>query len=417
MTAKLDPLLPEAEIDPDARPALDWPTDPWDDSDRTGTVERLRRQTRGVKWMVYASMCVSIVVILIAGAVGWWYVQKINPEGEPGEQISFTVNESDDLVAISVRLEEEGLVSDAGVFEWYVDRNGGIELTPGYYQIRPNDHMGNVMGVFSTPPGQTYSRVTFPEGFTVDRIALRLESSVERLTADDFMDASNDPTLTSIWSPPGNTSLEGLLFPDTYQVSNAESESQVIERMIGLMERVGNQEEIVAKSAALGRTPYETLIIASMIEKEAKTEGDRPKISRVIHNRLSVTANNPDNPFELAIDAAVYYGRTQLGLDTEMPFRELRQIPSAWNTYLNPGLPTTPIASPGRASIRAALNPAPNPAPGDPICLALPESERADNCNYFYYVLADEDGNHAFAVTGEQHNANVAQSAADGFLN
>lgn len=416
MTTKLDPLLPEAEVDPDADPALDWPTDPWDDADRTGTVERLRRQTRSVKWIVYTMMCLTIVAILIAGAVGWWYVQKINPEGEPGEQISFTVNETDDLESIARRLEDEGLVSDAGVFEWYVDRNGGIELTPGYYQIRPNDHMGNVMGVFSTPPGQTYSRVTFPEGFTVDRIALRLESSVERLTADDFMEAASDPTLTSIWSPPGNTSLEGLLFPDTYQVSNAESEAQVIERMIGLMERVGNQEEIVSKGAALGRTPYEILIIASMIEKEAKTEGDRAKISRVIHNRLAVTDNNPDNPFPLAIDAAVLYGRTQLGLDTDMPFRELRQIPSDWNTYLLPGLPATPIASPGRASIRAALNPAPNPPPGDPICEVLPEDERADNCFYFYYVLADEDGNHAFAVTGEQHNANVAQAAADGLL-
>lgn len=416
MTTKLDPLLPEAEVDPDGRPALDWPTDPWDDADRTGSVERLRRQTRPVKWAVYASMALVIVVILVAGAVGWWYVQKINPEGEPGERQSFTVNETDDLASIAQRLEADGLISDAGVFEWYVERNGGMELTPGYYEIRPSDHMGNVMGVFSTPPGQTYSQVTFPEGFTIDRMAQRLETSVDRLTAAEFVGAASDPTLTSSLRPDGSTSLEGLLFPDTYQVSNAESERQVIERMMALMELVAGQEEIETKSAALGRTPYESLIIASMIEREARTEGDRPKISRVIHNRLSVTANNPESPFPLAVDAAVYYGRTQLGLDTEIPFSELRQIDSPWNTYLRPGLPATPIANPGRASIRAALNPAPNPAPGDPICEVLPEEERADNCNYFYYVLADEDGNHAFAVNGEQHQANVAQAAADGFV-
>jgi UPF0755 protein len=152
-----------------------------------------------------------------------------------------------------------------------------------------------------------------------------------------------------------------------------------------------------------------------MIEKEAKTAQDRPKISRVIHNRLAVTAADPENPFRLQIDAAVLYGRDQLGLDGEMRFSELRQIPSNWNTYLLPGLPTTPIANPGRDSIRAALNPSPNPAPGDPVCQVLPPDDR-DECFLFFYVLADEDGNHAFAVTGEQHQENVNAAAAAGLL-
>jgi UPF0755 protein len=410
---QLDPLLPEAEVDPDDRPALDWPTDPWDNADRTGAVERLRRQTRPIKWAVYASLVFLIVMILIAGAVGWWYLGKINPDGEPGDVISFTVNEADDVETLSVRLEQAGLVSDAGVFEWYVDRNGGLEVTPGYYEIRPNDHMGNVLGKLRTPPGQTYTRVTFPEGFTLTRMAARLDSTVERMTAEDFVIAANDPAITSIWRPPGISSLEGLLFPDTYQVSNAESEAQVVERMISLMERVGSQEEIVEKSAALGRTPYEILIVASMIEREAKVPEDRATISRVIHNRLFVTQNNPEEPFPLAIDATVLYGRDLAGIDAELPFRDLRQIPGPYNTYLNTGLPPTPIANPGRASIRAALNPAPNPPPGDPICRDLP---KPDECFYFFYVLADEDGRHAFAATAEQHDENVRRAAAAGLL-
>ncbi|MEM9746293.1 MAG: endolytic transglycosylase MltG, partial [Actinomycetota bacterium] len=158
------------------------------------------------------------------------------------------------------------------------------------------------------------------------------------------------------------------------------------------------------------------LIIASMIEREAKVQEDRAKISRVIHNRLAVTENNPDDPpFRLQIDAAVLYGRVQRGLP-DLPFSELRQIETPWNTYLIPGLPATPIANPGRASIEAALNPAPNPPPGDPVCEVLPADQRADNCFLFYYVLADEDGSHAFAVTAEQHQQNVNQSAADGLL-
>ena len=413
MTQQLDPLLPEAEVDPDSHPAIDWEVDPWDNADRTGTVERLPRQTRVAKWTVYAIMCIAMVMVLIAGAVGWWYVQKLNPEGDPGPVQSFTVAEGETLESLAERLEDDGLITDANVFEQYVDRNGGLEITPGYYEIRPNDHMGNVLGRLRTPPGQTYSKVTFPEGFTLAQMGRRLDTEIDRMSSEDFLAAAQDPSITSIFKPDGVTSLEGLLFPDTYQVSNAESEGQVIDRMIGLMERVGNQEDIVTKSAALGRTPYEILIIASMIEKEAKVPEDRAKISRVIHNRLYVSFNNPDEPFPLQIDAAVLYGRNQLGIDPDTPFSEVRAIPSDWNTYLLPGLPKTPIANPGRASIEAALNPAPNPPPGDPICVDLPQP---DQCFYFFYVLADEDGRHAFAATGEQHQANVDAAAAAGLL-
>lgn len=413
MVTKLDPLLPEAEVDPDSRPALDWPTDPWDNADRTGTVERLRRQSRPLKWIVWGSMVVAIAAILVAGGVGWWYLQRINPEGEPGAVQGFVIPEGQTFDELSLRLYDTGVISDIGVWEWYVERNGGLEITPGFYEVRPDDHMGNVLARLRTPPAQTYSRVTFPEGFTIAQMSRRLSTVVDRMSQTDFVAAANDSNVSSLYRPIGENSLEGLLFPDTYQVSNAESEAQVVDRMIGLMERVGSQEEIFSKGQALGRTPYEILIIASMIEKEAKVPDDRAKISRVIHNRLAVTAADPENPFPLQIDAAVLYGRTQLGLDTDMPFSELRQIPSDWNTYLNDGLPRTPIANPGRASIRAALNPAPNPPPGDPICRDLP---RPDQCFYFFYVLADEDGRHEFAATAEQHQENVNEAAAKGLL-
>lgn len=403
---QLDPLLPEAEVDPDSRPAIDWPTDPWDDIERAGNVERLRRQTRPLKWAVYGSMVVMVVVILIAGAVGWWYLGKINPPGSPGDVQNFTVAEGDDLDSLAERLEEEQLVSDAGVFRWYVERNGGLEIIPGFYQIRPDDHMGNVLGRLRTPPGETYTRVTFPEGFTIDRMGRRLGSTVERMNEEEFIAAANDPAIRTAWRPQGIVSLEGLLFPDTYQVSNAESEEQIVERMVSLMERVGNQEDIEVRAPALRRTPYEILIIASIIEREAKIPEDRAKISRVIHNRLFVN-------MELQVDASVLYGRDVAGIDPDTPFSELRQIDTPFNTYMHTGLPPTPIANPGRASIRAALNPAPNPPPGDPICVNLPEPSQ---CYYFFYVLANEEGGHAFAATFEQHDANVAAARAAGLL-
>ncbi len=410
---QLDPLLPEAQIDPDSRPAVDWSSDPWDATDRTGSVERLRGERRTLKWIVWATMAVALVAILAAGAVGWWYLGKINPEGATGDVQSFTVNEGDDFETVAFRLAEDGLISDPEIFEWYVEREGGLELTPGYYEIRPNDHMGNVLGRLRTPPGQTYTKVTFPEGFTLARMADRLDTSVDRLDASNFLSVATDGSIRATWQPLTVNSLEGLLFPDTYQVSNAESEGQVIERMIALMERVGDQEDIVNKSAALGRTPYETLIIASMIEREARVSEDRAKISRVIHNRLYFSALNPDNPFPLQIDATVLYGRDQAGLDPEMPFSELRRIDTPYNSYLRSGLPPTPIAAPGRASIQAALNPAPNPPAGDPICAELPNPTQ---CLYFYYVLADENGAHVFASELWQHERNVELARQAGLL-
>jgi UPF0755 protein len=380
-----------------------WFEDPWDDPERTDAlvVERPRRSSRRAKVAVFTFGALAIVGLLLAGGVGLWYLGKINPPGDAGAARSFTVEETDTLLTVSERLQQQGLVADAGVFRWYVEHHDGLELTPGYYQIRPDDHMGNVMLALNTPPSATYQQVTFPEGYTVDKMAARLSSKMPRLTVEDFIRTATDGSVTSKYLPPGQTSLEGLLFPDTYQVSNAETVTQVINRMVGLMERVGTQENIDAGAATLGRSPYEILIIASMIEREARFDSDRAKIARVIYNRLFLGQ-------KLQIDATLYYGQ-----DPDTPFAQLKDVDSAYNTYLYPGLPPTPIANPGRASIEAALHPAPNPGQGDPICADVPADQV---CLYLYYVKSDKEGHHVFAATGAQHEANVAAAQAAGVL-
>ena len=386
---------------------IDWTSDPWDEPQAAGSVERLRWQTRSVKWVAYIVLVLVIVMVLVAGLIGWWYIRQVNPTGDATTPASFTVAEGDTLQSLSERLETEGFVGDASMFRWYVERHGGLEITPGYYEIARRDHMGNVLGRLRTPPSETYTKVTFPEGFTVQQIAARLDRDMETMTEADFMAAAADPSLVATFRRPDMSSLEGLLFPDTYQVSNGESEAQVIQRMLVQMERVGNQEDIVTKGQKFMQDPYGILTIASLIEREAKTDEDRPKIARVIYNRLA-------RGMPLEIDASVRYGTLQAGLDPdEVPFSVQADTPGFWNTYQNAGLPPTPIANPGRESIRAALNPAPNPSVGDPLCLDLPEDV---TCEYIYYVLANEEGGHAFAVTGEQHNANVNAARAAGLL-
>jgi UPF0755 protein len=386
----------------------DWQVDEWDQVGEATAVEPLPRQSRIVKWSVWVAMALVVVLVLVAGWVGWWYVERAKPDGELGEPVAFTVREGDTVDSLAARLEGEGFVEDAGVFTWYVDHNGGLEVVPGYYQLRPNDHIGNVLARLRTPPSETYIQVTFPEGFTIQQMAARLAEQQPRLSVDAFIAAANAPDVVSAYRPAGVTSLEGLLFPDTYQVSNADNEAQVVERMVTLMERVAVQEDLDVKAAALGRTPYEILIIASIIEREAKLDEDRPKIARVIFNRLSTFIDMP-----LQIDATLLYGQPAGTSPSAMI-----AVDTPYNTYMYKGLPPTPISNPGRASIRAALNPAPNPPPGDPICQDLRRRPNGStqSCVYLFYVLADEQGGHAFAATAEQHQDNVDAAAAAGLL-
>lgn len=382
-----------------------WVEDDWDNvtSAEAAFVERSPRRLRVLKWSVFLFAWLALAGVLTAGAVGWWYIRQVNPSGELPVSVNFTVSESDTLESVSVRLQDEGVITNARVFRYYVESKGGIVLTPGFYRVTPRDHLGNLMRVLSTPPAATYRRVTFPEGFTIAQMGARVERDLPPMTAAGFEAAALSPDLQSSFQPPGVTSLEGLLFPDTYQVAGNESEAQVIARMIGLMERVGRQVNLEEKAAEIGLTPYQILIVASMIEREAKLDEDRPKIARVIYNRLSSYFDMP-----LQIDATLYYGQ-----DPQTPFSTLRQTPSPYNTYANKGLPPTPIASPGRASIEAALNPAPQPTQGDPICRSITDGSP---CVYLYYVLADEDGRHVFAATGDQHNANVRAASEAGLL-
>jgi UPF0755 protein len=171
--------------------------------------------------------------------------------------------------------------------------------------------------------------------------------------------------------------------------------------MVNLMERVGRQENIDTEAPALGVTPYQVLTIASMIEREAKFDVDRAKIARVMYNRLYLQ-------MPLQIDATLFYGQP-----ADTPFSVLKETDTPYNSYLHAGLPPTPIANPGRASIHAALHPEQNPAIGDPLCRGF---AKGAPCMYLYYVVGDAEGHHVFAATLAQHEANVQASRDAGFI-
>ena len=387
-----DPLLPN-----------NWHDDPWDrvtevPEDLLESSPREFRQLRGVTRTV---AIVVVASVLFLGSLGWWTVGVLNPSGEPGVAVNFTVNEGDTISSVASRLHSAGIISNATIFRWYVSTKGTIALTPGYYALKPKDNAGSIVEALSTPPAQTFISVTFPEGMTVAQMAQRLSEKMTFMKPEDFMAAANSPDTASELRPISQTSLEGLLFPDTYQISGDDTESRVVARLVSMMERVSRQVELTAGAKARGFSPYEILIIASLIEREAKVATDRSKIAQVIYNRLA-------KKMKLEIDASVKYGQ-----DPTMSWTDMKATDTPYNTYINKGLPPTPIANPGKASIQAALAPFGSPPASDQACTGLPAGVK---CEYLYYVLADEAGGHVFATTYEQHLLNVEKSKTAGLL-
>ena len=391
-----------------------WREDPWDGKDAwlASEFEAQPLDRRPDSRTVLIALSVVMTVVLSVGGTAMWYLRQVNPPDEvsSGKPLAtnFTVNQGDSLISVSNRLEQEGFIVNASVFRWYAERKGGIDLQPGYFSLVKHEHIGEIMKKLNKSPSITFTKVTFPEGFTIKQIAQRIEDKTTRITAQSFYEAMTNELLTSEYLPKNMAPLdlapyrfEGLLFPDTYQVSGNESVASVLDRMLRLMERVGKQEGIADSQTKVGKSPYQVLIIASIIEREAKLEIDRGKISRVIYNRL-------ERGMPLQIDATLYYNSPE-----NASFTELKAIDSPYNSYLYNGLPPTPIASPGRAAIRAALNPSPNPDLSDKMCIGI---KKTQNCAYLYYVLSDADGGHTFAATEQDHATNVENSRVGGFL-
>ena len=226
-------------------------------------------------------------------------------------------------------------------------------------------------------------KVTFPEGYTVADIALKLEENGV-CSADDFMtEANNTEYLTEFnieISEPESRSfvLEGYLFPDTYEFYRNENPSSVIKRFI----RNFNSkitDEMKARADELGYSLDEILTIASIVQEEAGKASEDKKISSVIHNRL----NSSDFP-KLQCDACTFYLRDSVKpYVSEEKYEELLQSYSTYNCY---GLPEGPITNPGLDSINAALYP--------------------DDTDYYFFI-SDADGQYYYAKTWDEHQQNI----------
>lgn len=318
----------------------------------------------GRKLAAVAGSALLVLAILVGGILVW-ASRQIDPSGEPGEVVELVeVPRGSSTDAIGTILEEAEVISSARMFRYYVGwKNAGPWEAGQYVDFRRNSSFDEAIEVLDegpVPPESSVVRVT--EGRRLQDALVQISEQMPELTVQELQATLDSGAVTSAYKTPQVTSWEGLLFPDTYEFEEGATAVDVLQTMASQMEEVLDELGYDKAETLQGRTAYELLIIASLIEKETGAPADeRGKISRVISNRL-------DDGETLGIDAAVLYGLgrdsgalTQSDLDTETPY----------NTRKVVGLPPTPIALPGEASLTAAIQP--------------PEGD------WFYYVLVSND--------------------------
>ncbi|WP_411170459.1 endolytic transglycosylase MltG [Clostridium sp. MB05] len=311
----------------------------------------------------FKSKMIPIIIILILTISSFVLFKRIiNKPFNTSEDIVINVQEGDSFYSIIDSLSKENQIKGVPIIKLYVKLSGkNIDVKPGEYVLRNDLSVNELINTLTSDSTLDVVKFTVPEGYTIDDIAEKLEKE-GICSKDDFIRAVKEyepPSFVKINSEK-RYNLEGYLFPDTYLIKVGETPREIISKMVFRFKEV-LQEALKETNMTVKDEDIETVVnIASMIEKEARIDSERPMISSVIINRLNIN-------MMLQIDATVIYA---LGEHVNTVLESHLEINSPYNTYKNYGLPIGPISNPGLASIKAALKP-----------------EKTD---YLFYVLQDD---------------------------
>ena len=342
-----DHRSPAAEM-PDEPPEY-WEEDEWDDD---AEYEVLRPQSSRGRRVLTVLLVVVLIVVLVVGAAGFYVRGRLDPSGEPGEPVVFVVETGMSANAVASKLEDEGIIVDAQVFRAYLRYRGTEGFQAGNYDLFEDMAAWDVVDALEAPPRPPDSVVfEVPPGLTVAEIPAAIADDIPSFDPAVIFGLLTGGTIRPALLPPEAPSLEGFVFPDRYDILLGQGPEAAVTRMVQQFDAVAADLDLVNRAAALGRTPYEIVTIASLIEEEYGIPEEMDQIARVIYNRLEM--NEP-----LGIDATSRYeallaGRDRNDIDLESD--------SPYNTRRQAGLPPTPIAQPSRAALEAALAPADGP--------------------------------------------------------
>lgn len=350
--------------------------------------QQRRRRRRRVNPVLYI-LFVLIVSAILAG-VGWLLASDLCAFNKDDHTATIQVTADDTMGSIADKLKDEGLIEYKWFFRLFAGVSGAKDkIGIGTYELNTDMDYRALISAMHNASGSMNTdtvRVTIPEGYTVEQtIALLAKNGVN--TEEALTEAAK--TATFDYSYIDNSSedisrLEGYLFPDTYDFYINEKPANALGRLIKNFNSKLD-DDLLDKAEERGYDLKDIITIASLIEKE--TDGtDQTKIASVIYNRLEGPGDKQGTYGMLQIDASLLYALP----DHEGSITEAdKQTDSPYNLYKYAGLPPTPIANPGLASIQAALEP--------------------DNTDYYYYALG-KDGVHNFFTNYADHLAFVKSS-------
>ncbi len=358
----------------------------WQDESRF-----VRSRPAGLRMLraAVAAVILAVIGFVIYSGARSWFSAQLDPEGGPGADVTVFIENGSTTGDIASTLESAGVIPNSTFFRYYAEWQDEGNFQAGEYTMQENMSADEAIARLQLGPKQIeYGEFIIPEGLWTNEILERTAAQIPGMTLTQLRAALDSGAIQPRYRPEGNTSWEGLLFPAKYFIEEDITPEEVLAKMSNEFAKVTGELGYGAAERTLNLSAYEVIIVASLIEAEAKNDDDRPRIARVIYNRLA--DNEP-----LGIDATLIF---ESGIRGEVPTREQLDTLTPYNTR-HPefrGLPPTPIAAPGRASLEAAMNPTPGP--------------------WKFYVLIDEQGNHAFATTIDEHNENVAIAREKGLL-
>jgi UPF0755 protein len=319
----------------------------------------------------------TVAALVVLGALGWgWFWRTAYGDRSlPVASTRVVIARGSTFAQIARQLADAGVIDNVLAFRLLARVRGQeTAVRAGEYRFDVHQTQDNVLRALVGGGAQVAVWVTIPEGFTARQIAERLES-----TGVGSASAFEEAFLHDSISVDGvrTHNLEGFLYPSTYLVPIGAAAEQVEDELTSeFFAKLPPDASVRARSNHV--TLEEAVIVASMVEREAKSDGDRPLIASVIYNRLR--AGMP-----LEIDATIEYALPEY--KSELSLADLK-VDSPYNSYTHAGLPPTPIANPGTPSLDAALRPA--------------------KANFLYYVYCG-NGRHVFSRTLTEHEANVAR--------
>jgi UPF0755 protein len=326
----------------------------------TPTEERTRRRRRRGGWRSALAVLIALMVI-VGGLGGALYVgasflgSRLNSpaadyEGTGSGTVQVEVEPGETATDIAATLQEAGVVRSAEAFaEVAADDDRSVGIQPGFYALREEMSARSALDLLLEPASRLETNVAVPEGSRLSEI-VTLVAQNTRFTKKAVTEAlGKGGNNKALGLPPyAGGDPEGYLFPATYPVDPGTSEEELAAAMVARFTQAADGLELEERARRLGITPGEAVVIASLVEGEARLDKDYAKVARVVYNRLEAD-------MALQFDSTVNYA---LDADKERVRQDDLEVDSPYNTYLHTGLPPGPINSPGEAAMEAALSPA-----------------------------------------------------------